>query len=51
MKKVIDGETMKCLEKFQEKETDNIIKKYASLGKWADVQIDIDGDVILWEKE
>lgn len=51
MKKVIDGETMKCLELFEESKTQETIQKFVSLGKWEDVQTDNDGDIILWEKE
>ena len=50
-KKVIDGDTMKCLETFDESETEKVLEKYRSLGKWDDVQTDNDGDIILWEEE
>ena len=50
-KKVIDGDTMKCLEIFDESQTEQMLKKYRSLGKWDDVQTDNDGDIILWEEE
>lgn len=50
-KKVIDGDTMKCLETFEESQTEQMLEKYRSLGKWDDVQIDNDGDIILWEEE
>ena len=50
-KKVIDGDTMKCLETFEESQTEPMLEKYRSLGKWEDVQTDNDGDIILWEEE
>ena len=50
MKKVINGETMMVLETFEEKDTQNILNKYKSIGKWEDVQTDVDGDIILWEE-
>ena len=50
-KKVIDGDTMKCLETFDESGTEKVLEKYRSLGKWDDVQTDNDGDIILWEEE
>jgi len=49
-KKVIDGDTMKCIEIFEESQTDVVIKKYQSLAKWDDVSVDADGDIILYEK-
>jgi hypothetical protein len=47
-KKVIDGDTMKCLETFDEDETKTVVKKYTDIGKWDDVSIDSDGDIILY---
>lgn len=49
MKKVIDGDTMKCLETFKETQTEEIIKKYKKIGKWKDVSLDHDGDLILFK--
>jgi hypothetical protein len=49
MKKVIEADTMKCIEKFEESQTDAMLEKYRAIGKWADVNTDIDGDIILWE--
>ena len=48
MKKVIDGENMCILEYFHEDETDMMLKKYQNLGKWSDISVDRDGDIILW---
>lgn len=50
-KKVIDGDTMKCLETFEESQTQMVLEKYKSLGKWNDVSLDADGDIILYENE
>ena len=51
MKKVIDADNMKCLETFDETQTEQMLEKYRSLGKWEDVSADINGDIILWENE
>ena len=48
-KKVIDGDTMKCLETFEESQTQQILEKYKALGKWDDVSLDSDGDIVLYE--
>jgi hypothetical protein len=50
-KKVIDGDTMKCLETFEESQTEKMLEKYRSLGKWDDISVDSDGDIILYEEE
>lgn len=50
MKKVIDGDTMKCLEEFEEKDTIFILEKYNSDGRWEDVSLDNDGDLILYSE-
>jgi len=49
--RVIDGETMKVIEMFHENQTEQMIEKYKSIGKWEDVKVDRDGDLILWENE
>ena len=36
-KKVIDGDTMKCLETFDESQTQAMLEKYQALGNWEDV--------------
>jgi hypothetical protein len=51
MKKVIDCKTMKCIERFEESQTETILKKYQNLNKWDEVEIDSDGDIILNENE
>ena len=51
MKKVIDGDNMKCLEEFDESQTEEKLAYYKSLNKWADVAVDGNGDIILWEDE
>ena len=50
-KKVIDGDTMKCLETFEESQTPQMLEQYQALGKWDDVSVDNDGDIILYENE
>jgi hypothetical protein len=47
---VIDGDIMKCLEKFEENQTERILEKYKSLGKWDDVSVDANGDIILYRE-
>ena len=48
MKKVIDSQTMKCLETFHESQTEYILDKYRNLNKWDEVETDSDGDIILY---
>jgi hypothetical protein len=48
-KKVIDADNQKVIAQFDESETENKVKYYESLGKWSDVSVDRDGDIILWE--
>ena len=48
---VIDGDTMKCLEKFEESQTEKMLAKYNELGKWDDVSLDCNGDIVLYENE
>lgn len=50
MKKVIDADNMVCLEEFNETQTQQIQEKYESMGKWDDISVDINGDIILWEE-
>lgn len=49
-RKVIDGDTMKCLEMFEENQTKQILEKYKALGKWDDISVDIDGDIVLYKE-
>jgi len=49
MKKVIEGDSMKCLEEFKESESAKIKAKYEAMDKWDEVEFDLDGDLILWE--
>ena len=51
MKKVIDADNQKVLQTFEEKDTEKTLAYYRSLGKWNDISVDRDGDIILWEEE
>jgi hypothetical protein len=48
MKKVIDYQTMQCLEIFHESQKEDILDKYRNLNKWDEVETDSDGDIILY---
>ena len=50
-KRVIDCETNTIIERFDKSQTDQMIEKYKLIGKWEDVSVDRDGDLILWENE
>lgn len=50
MKKVIDGDRMKCLETFSIEETPKILKKYQEDGRWEDVGVDNDGDIVVYKE-
>lgn len=49
-KKIIDGDNMKVLKYFDAEDTDSIVEHYKNVGKWDDVSVDIDGDVILYKE-
>lgn len=51
LKKVIDGDKLELVETFDPKDTEVILEKYRNDGRWEDVRVDFEGDVILWEKE
>lgn len=50
-KKVFDGDLQKCLEVFDESQTEERLAYYQSLGKWDEVLVDSDGDIVLYENE
>lgn len=49
-KMVIDGDNMKCLEYFNEADTDKVVEKYENLGIYDDVSIDCNGDIVLYRE-
>lgn len=49
-KMVIDGDRMKGLEYFDEKDSDKIYQKYAALGIYEDMDFDINGDLVLYRE-
>lgn len=50
LKMVIDADNNKCLEKFEESKAEEMKAKYEAIGKWADVGLDVNNDLILWEE-
>lgn len=50
MKKVIDADNNKILEYFDPVDESKMLAKYNAMGKWNDVGVDVDGDIILWEE-
>ncbi len=52
IKRVIDADNQKILEIFNPKlvDTSSMVAKYEAMGKWNDVGVDVDGDIILWEE-
>ena len=48
-KVVIDADNQVLLERFDEKDTEERVAYYESLGKWDDIGVDQGGDIILWE--
>ena len=50
IKSVIDADNNRIIRSFTKEQTDEVFKHYKSLGKWDDVSIDIDGDIILWKE-
>ena len=51
LKMVIDADNNKCLERFEESKAEEIKAKYEAMGKWDDVGLDVNNDLILWEDE
>lgn len=49
-KMVIDGDSMKCIERFDEKDADEIYQKYSNLGIYEDIDFDINGDLVLYRE-
>lgn len=49
-KKVIDADNQRVIETFDVSETERVKAKYEAMGKWSDISVDIDGDIILWEE-
>lgn len=47
--KVIDADNNTLLETFDKKDTKKKVKEYEAMGKWDDVSVDHDGDIVLWE--
>jgi hypothetical protein len=51
LKMVIDADNNKCLERFEESKAEEIKEKYEAMGKWSDVGLNVNNDLILWEDE
>jgi hypothetical protein len=49
--RVIDADNMRTLEVFDSKDTDTVLSRYRAMGKWDDVDVDGDGDIILFKDE
>ncbi|MFV0419295.1 MAG: hypothetical protein ACK5KT_11265 [Dysgonomonas sp.] len=49
-KMVVDGDRMKGLEYFDEKDSDKMYQKYAALGIYEDIGFDINGDLVLYRE-
>lgn len=50
MKRVIDADNNLILETFAKEATEEIKKYYEIIGRWNDISVDHDGDIILWEE-
>lgn len=49
-RRVIDSDNQRVIEVFDNSETDLKLKQYENDGRWEDVSVDRDGDIILWEE-
>ena len=47
-KKVIDADNHRILDFFRKSETESKLKFYQDSGRWNDVSVDRNGDIILW---
>jgi hypothetical protein len=49
--RVIDADNMRTLDVFDSKDTDTVLNRYRAMGKWDDVGVDGEGDIILFKDE
>ena len=49
--RVIDGDNMRTLEFFAAEDTNSVLARYRAMGKWDEVEVDCEGDVILYKEE
>jgi hypothetical protein len=49
--RVIDGDNMRMLEFFAAEDTNSVLARYRAMGKWDEVEVDGEGDVILYKEE
>jgi hypothetical protein len=47
-KKVYDGDNLKEIETFNQENTDEVVKRLEDSGKWDEVGVDIEGDIICY---
>ena len=46
---VIDADIQKIIGTFSPEDVDEVLTRYQQDGRWEDVSVDIDGDIILWK--
>ena len=46
---VIDADNQQMIEEFDTTDTETVLARYKEDGRWEDVSVDRDGDIILWE--
>ena len=51
VKYVIDADNQVKLEEFDKSDTEKVKSKYEAMGRWDDISIDREGNIILWEDE
>jgi hypothetical protein len=49
--RVIDADNMRTLEVFDSKDTDTVLNRYRAMSRWDEVDVDVDGDIILFKDE
>jgi len=51
MKKVINVDSMTIIERFDTKETEQVLVKYQNDPRYMDVEVDRDGDICVWDND
>ena len=49
--RVIDGDNMRTLEFFAAEDINSILVRYRAMGRWDEVEVDNEGDIILYKEE
>lgn len=51
MKRVIDADNMKVIDYFNESDTQQKVQELIATGRWEEVSVDRDGEIVCWKKQ